>query len=433
MPQRALVYAGTLVLGEFDVDDCRRKDFIAERTVFFDLDEIMAQPRTALHVPQQSSWVDSSKSLPSLRQVEKLATAAEERRLIRQLRTVCEETVPSAKKLIKAFHKTKVALVVPRESHRLARDCAMKEICRRKKTLKKIARLHRLTRMLHLVAREHRTVAQAAKIMCISLNSATHLQRTLKTAGTQLLADLRREIEADLVRKLKTDEYISKRKRDPLFLATTLHSNYDDMRDSDAILGDVSFGDFYSAFTGAGLKHRPIKYVQPIAFPVSGAHVTCFARVYAFVLLNPRKFDLVFVDESSVCKANYKAKQWQQRGTLNEIRSHVRHEKLTIFGAMDRHKILAAQFVSSGKGAQVFQNFVFHLIRLHSIGRTAKRQLVIFLDNCPTHRGTDLKALSQRTGVVFLFNLPHRCSLNPIEFAWEFVKRPLRHRTDRAR
>lgn len=56
-------------------------------------------------------------------------------------------------------------------------------------------------------------------------------------------------------------------------------------------------------------------------------------------------FYVVFLDESSVYPSNFKTKQWQNKGVVNQIRSKLKYEKLTILGAMSRNRVEAVQFL----------------------------------------------------------------------------------------
>ena len=61
---------------------------------------------------------------------------------------------------------------------------------------------------------------------------------------------------------------------------------------------------------------------------------------------------------------------------------------------------------------------------------TPEQQVVVLLDNAPRHFAPALKAFCRTNRTVLLFNLPREPQANPIEFAWEFAKRPFRRWRD---
>lgn len=192
----------------------------------------------------------------------------------------------------------------------------------------------------------------------------------------------------------------------------------------------MSFSDFYKCIESFGIKYRQIAYIKKVAKPLSKSHLKYFIKIYLFILVSREFFEVIFIDESSVCPSNFKAKQWQVHGVVNHVSSNLKYEKITILGAMSRKQILAIQFLRSGFTSNAFRYFVYELLEKFYLHQNNTRQLVIVLDNCSSHRYHQLKELSRKTDILFLLNLPHRCELNPIEYLWEFAKRPLRGMTE---
>ena len=104
----------------------------------------------------------------------------------------------------------------------------------------------------------------------------------------------------------------------------------------------------------------------------------------------------------------------------------MRYEKLELMGAFSEHVVIAAQFVTEGFSSEVFTAFAQSAVEEALKMTGANRQVIVFLDNSPRHFGENLFSFARNNQVVFLYNFPHDCTLNPIEFAWEFAKRPFR-------
>ena len=97
---------------------------------------------------------------------------------------------------------------------------------------------------------------------------------------------------------------------------------------------------------------------------------------------------------------------------------------------MNREQIVALQFLHSNFGSKIFLNFVQATVKRVLENQNERRQIVLFLDNCPSHRSQDLIKFCRSNNIILLFNLPKMSQFNPIEYLWEYLKRPLRKLTD---
>ena len=114
----------------------------------------------------------------------------------------------------------------------------------------------------------------------------------------------------------------------------------------------------------------------------------------------------------------------------SKVQSNLKYEKITFIGAITQRKVYCLQVLNSNFSGSIFNSFIREILLSLKKRNHSNRQLVLFLDNCSSHRSNDLLSFCSSNGVILLFNLPHHCELNPIEFFWEYIKRPLRNITN---
>jgi len=162
---------------------------------------------------------------------------------------------------------------------------------------------------------------------------------------------------------------------------------------------------------------------------IKGRHLKVFLDLYIYFLTMKSKFVFLFIDESSICLSNFKKKFWKCKGYSSVIRSNLKYEKLMLLGAMSQSKLVALQLLHSNFSSDIFLNFVQGLINEVKTKITPNQQIILFLDNCSSHRSSGLLSFCRCSGVTLMYNLPRLSQLNPIEYLWEFLKRPLRKLT----
>jgi len=269
-----------------------------------------------------------------------------------------------------------------------------------------------------------------AKELNVSLNNVKHLINQLVKTKCLIIANLNEEIINKILDSHLLDKFLERNSTNQTFLNSSLLKNFKTFKDNNTIMGDISFNQFYESFKQYGYKYRQIAYVRKIYRNISISHLKVFIDIYLYFILSPELFHLVFIDETSLCPSNFKAKRWQLRGQSNVIPSRLRYEKISIIGAMSDDNVIACQFIHSGINAKLFNYFVYQVVRKILSNGVCDKQIVVLLDNSSNHRDKELRKFCEKNNIVLLYNLPHKCELNPIEYLWEFIKRPLRQTVD---
>ena len=188
--------------------------------------------------------------------------------------------------------------------------------------------------------------------------------------------------------------------------------------------------EFATASRSFGLRYRQLTFARHEFRTIPPQHLANFLAIYANFLLQPEKYRVVWLDESSVAPSNFKRQGWRQRGKPLLRRTRIAYERILLLGAMDASGLLALQFFVRGFGGQAFFSFVAQLVERLSEDVEDRRPVIFFVDNATTHRTAELLRFCERHSVLLFFNLPQKSMFNPIEFCWGFVKRDFRRLTD---
>lgn len=423
-------YKGSITFTRFPLASITKQQLSSKKQIVLSLAQVPATNRGALFVPRSAAYLHVAKDHRPLLIVWQLVGRIQAARIRKAVDEIRESANSAAEPLIQHFYDTKRSLVPARSRRKIHKRNVAFEQCRKPSIAAKLVRLERLCTMTRLLTRHKMTVSSAARLMNISIGSATNLKRQIVSSRGAVICDVEAKIASQLDASVAIQMFLEQNQSNSKFLANSIAQNFTTFMSNSNASPTVSNSAFYTQLHDFGFRHRAIKYKKSVRQPLKPAHVRLFGKFYCFVLLRPDLFDLVFLDETSVCPSNFKRKQWQVRGRENVVSSRMKYEKIMLLGAMSRNELIAAQFVLSGFNAKIFCAFVQRTVQAHRQRFGAAKQLVLMLDNCSSHHDKALRAMAERTGIVFLFNMPHYCQLNPIEYLWESIKRPLRRMAD---
>jgi len=99
-----------------------------------------------------------------------------------------------------------------------------------------------------------------------------------------------------------------------------------------------------------------------------------------------------------------------------KIHGHV--ARLTVVGALSRNGLGALMTLEGGMTGDAFASYLEHILipSLHP-GQT------VVMDNLSAHKVGPIRKLIEDAGCYLLYLPPYSPDLNPIEFAWSFIKR----------
>lgn len=294
----------------------------------------------------------------------------------------------------------------------------------------------RCARMAFLLRRLQQTSsppAQLARELKVPVSRVRKLLHSLRSTQGECFVLAVQKLHG-LIRKRKVlQDFIRAHRADPAFLTLTVSQAHQQLLEELPEDVAVSRRAFYEAFRAAGFRYRTIRYLPPVAHPLQPAHKLGFLRLLQHFIVEEEKFHVLFLDESSLTPANFRQKRWFARGSPNRLLSRLRYERLTLLGAIDAESVVGLQLLTSRFSGSVFLAFLEQVLQRAADAPLARRQVVVVLDNSTCHHSAQLSPLLARFGAVALYNAPHHSHLNPIEFYWELLKRPLRRVSDRIR
>jgi hypothetical protein len=191
-----------------------------------------------------------------------------------------------------------------------------------------------------------------------------------------------------------------------------------------------NFQHFYSLCVRHDFRYKNLQYKQPYKDRWTPTQKK-FALSLSFELFsNERSFDVLWIDESTVCPQNFQKKGWGFRGKELVIESKLRYDGIKIFGMMSRSKIEGIQFIHDSSNHLVFDNFVIECIKRYLRNKNDRSVPVFFLDNANIHKSKDLLRFCKDNNILMVFNLAYYPVLNPIELLWRFLKQPFKRMTN---
>ena len=93
------------------------------------------------------------------------------------------------------------------------------------------------------------------------------------------------------------------------------------------------------------IKYIPIKYSLPLKKYIPKEVIYIHCLLHAYFLSNKKKFEVFYLDESTISENNYKNFIWANRNRKFCTLNIISYRKLKIIGMITREKIKTIQFI----------------------------------------------------------------------------------------
>lgn len=284
-----------------------------------------------------------------------------------------------------------------------------------------------------VVANGNYTIRNLSRTLVVSEARAKLLIRTIQNQPVHKL----RQIDAKILQLHRADNMVKNFfsafcMRDEA-IKKTLRQLFENFRIQIDVEEEVSFTRFRTILLELGLRYRSIKYLPKLKYTTPQSVSRAFLATMLHLFVREDLFELLFIDESSIVPENFKKKAWFLRGSQAIVRTKIRYERISLFAAISRKKLISLQFLQSGHSSACFAHFVSETLDALHAQIDTNRRVVIILDNATIHHSKVLLDISRQANCVLFFLLPSVPELTPIELFWEYLKRPLRSMTTYAK
>lgn len=419
-----------MLLFSFDEQVPLPSKTIKRRFTDYNLDVILRPFRHHPFLTDEDCIIDNGKGSGAVDLICDKISRRERRRLWRTFDARFGQSESAHLDSIRRFQRMKRKLITEGEFEAVSQRKRFQKILSNAQIRKKIRKLTDALNVISVRRGSGRSLRSISKDLGISESRVGSIwTRTRGTNGLYLKA-LFDELNNQITQYDALITYFNKRQDDEGFLNTTLRKGYEDLIHENGRSKGISFSEYYSKFKEFGFRQKTIRYVRKVPRPVARHQMANFIEAYLYFLLHEEKFELLFMDESSINPSNFKKMQWTLKGRRTILASSIKYEKIMIIGAMNRRQVVGVQFLNSNFGSIIFSNFMPCVTRQMIQHLSSTHQLVIFLDNCSSHKSKEFASFCEVNNIILMFNLPHMSPLNPIEYLWEFVKRDFRKMTD---
>jgi hypothetical protein len=134
-------------------------------------------------------------------------------------------------------------------------------------------------------------------------------------------------------------------------------------------------------------------------------------------------FNLIFIDECSINRIKPFRKAWMKRDDISQTHP-IRERNLSLLAAMDLNGQVLVHYQDEAYNETSYSLF---LKKINEVWGDNTRHSVLFADNASIHKSVDVLGLTDSINLRTLFNAPYSPHLNPIEFAFNEMKRSLRN------
>lgn len=392
--------------------------------------EPLLPTRTRTFLRQEELNIVSCRNVPLLRSIGERIPRSKLRAAYTAFQRQCSPTQVRRSAALSIFLYTERRLLNGRARHTRSRLEKTRKLLDSPSIRQTLRRLWSMKEVYFRRIHKRSTFREIASQMRLSECRVTELWARIRGTRGQILVELKRKVEHDMTRGHFLAEFFKRHSSDVDFLAQPMRKAYIEMLKVKPCEMRVPFTVFYRAALASGLRYRAIRYAPKPSWTPPPSHRQAFVDLLLYVVHADERFYVVFLDESAVCEGNFQKKQWRARGEANIVPSRMRYEKIEVLGALSRDGIIAAQFVTEDFNAAVFTAFACRAVHAAFARAQRSQQVVLFLDNAGRHKDQTLLEFARRNRVALFFNLPYFSPLNPIEFAWEHAKRPLRSMRD---
>ena len=145
-------------------------------------------------------------------------------------------------------------------------------------------------------------------------------------------------------------------------------------------------------------------------------------------LLIEDKHKFIYIDESSFNNHKRSRKRWVMKRKINICYDYGRLKSISLIMAMTNKMVLQTRYNMKTNTAYHFKRFLLDLVLTVETDPCLKslyqdKKLVLILDNAKIHKTEEVKETLIGTGFKVLFLPPYTPQFNPIELAFNFIKR----------
>ena len=311
-------------------------------------------------------------------------------------------------------------------SHRVLPHLELSKDLRPKKRRLETLRVDLLRVATAIQADPSLTCRKISQVLSLPQGRITHLIRLLKDQPIEKIRNVDDQLSklhrAEAKIKAFYESHFESNQNARMTLLQTFHL-FGVTHDPEAT---VSFSRFRKTLLSLGLRYKSIKYLPKLKYKPSFEAMESFLTTYLHILTHEDQFELIFVDESALVPENFKRKAWFAKKTSNVIKTKIKYEKISLFAAITRERLISFQFLQSGHSSSTFAHFISSTLEVFQHSIEPKKSLVIILDNSTIHHPTILHDICAESNCILFFLLPSVPELMPIELLWEYLKRPMR-------
>ena len=422
-------FDGTLVFVQFPVDRLIVGNITAKQKGSFDLgvvDDLRCK----------KPWANSQECIIDSPRDNRLVKRLKERICKKEAKaaeTILYDTIKAEnillKEIVARFQTTENKLKRSLAYRKVKLASYLSSVCCDSQVRKKIKKLDRIKQIAKIRSRSKLSFRRIAGKLNISLNVATELWRQVRRSQGNNIVKLHTEI----LERITTNDFLVQFLKSIQCSASIKCLTSVQIFDKALLAAggkyQFSFSRFFTVFKDLGYRFDSIRYAPKPSKKISEWHLQRFLQLYLFLLVHQRRFRTLFIDESSISPGNFKKKAWRHKSQSATLGSSIKYEKIMMIGAMTQKRVAGLQLLHSGFNSLVFLHFIKRVIESEVETLEKDQQLVLFMDNCPSHRSQLLFEFCRLNHVIVLFNLAHMSQFNPIEYLWEYLKRPLRKMT----
>lgn len=378
------------------------------------------------HYLRNIAIIQGSKAWRSIADVLNLIPIRERRTIISRINQFANPISSDSNTLLNRFFSQENRTVTNRELENFRLNQRISDFLNSTPKQKKIKKIKQMIQLANLNSKSATTLRSSAATLGISLNRVKYLFKIMKKGGRFDLFKEYSELLQTTNRQTTLEDFFKKNESNESFMNSTIPQIRQKFIEENIHFTPISVADLSKAFHDFGFRFASIHYFPKIARPLSNLHKEIFFELYAHIVLNRDNLRVVFFDESSITLGNFKKKRWMKKNMPTSVHGSVKHIGITLLGAIDSSEVIALQFVRSSINSNVILSFFEQLFHRLTNDINDKRTIVLFLDNCPSHHSVSVKDLAKKAGVILLYNMPHTSQINPIEYFWEYLKRPFR-------
>lgn len=321
MPKVSIVYKGTPVITNF-VNYYHTKNFyLHSKAITYDLEDIGLIKTSKLMIPCNMCWIDSGNDDIVLQKIIRLIDSSKIGEIFRTLKnTFAKDTNPSSR-LVTNFLNIESETLDNQDKDQQKFQMFAQQRLNQIHISKLVIKVNNLITLYWLRHKHNLTLRECASRMNMTISRASYLWYSLTKSECKIKTAVIDKIKNDLVQGYELKTIFEANVSNNSFLSHTLTQNHRIIIANRSDSPEILFHKFFKEFTSFGFKLRQISYKRKKHRTISDSHMKSFVLNYLFFIFTPELFEIVFIDESSICPSNFKSKQWQMTGKPNIVES----------------------------------------------------------------------------------------------------------------